>query len=176
MQWQELIVGIHLRIAQELERVLDGLTVEDLNQQPRPDCNSIGWLAWHLTRSQDRAIEELAGQEQVWTRYRWYSVFNRPPDPTDTGYGHSPEDVAAFRAPDGKTLFEYHMLVLEETKRYLSTVLSETDLEREFENPAIPRAPTVYARILGVINDNLQHVGQAAYVRGLLKGKGWSDR
>jgi len=65
MAWQQLIMDIFTRISEELERVLDGLTVDDLNQQPRPDCNSIGWLAWHLTRSQDRNMSEIAGEEQV---------------------------------------------------------------------------------------------------------------
>ena len=65
MEWQQLIGDIYIRISQELERALDGLTVDDLNQQPRPDCTSIGWLAWHLTRSQDRAIEDLMEKEQI---------------------------------------------------------------------------------------------------------------
>ena len=33
--------------------------------------------------------------------------------------------------------------------------------------------PTVGVRIVSVLSDNLQHVGQVAYLRGLLKGKGW---
>jgi len=54
MEWQQLITDIYKRILQELEHALDGLTVDDLNQQPHPNCNSIGWLTWHLTRAQDR--------------------------------------------------------------------------------------------------------------------------
>ena len=34
---------------------------------------------------------------------------------------------------------------------------------------------TVRRRLLGIISEGLQHVGQAAYVRGLLKGKGWPE-
>jgi len=45
MEWQQLIMDLFLRISQELARVLDGLTVYDLNQRPSSDCNSIGWLA-----------------------------------------------------------------------------------------------------------------------------------
>ncbi len=176
MEWQQLITDIFTRISLELERVLEGLTVDDLNQRPSADCNSIGWLAWHLTRSHDRNITELAGEEQLWIKDNWHAKFNRAPDPTDTGTGHSSEDVAAFRSPDSKTLLEYHRAVLELAKRYISGTLSETELKRESASPTFGNVATVRRRLVGVVNDGLQHAGQAAYVRGLLKGKGWLGR
>ena len=176
MEWQQLITDIFMRISQELERVLDGLTVDDLNQIPRADCNSVGWLAWHLTRSQDRNIGEVMGEEQLWIKDGWHAKFNRAPDPSETGFGHSSEDAAAFRSPDGKTLLVYHGAVLERSKDYISSKLSETELARESKSPTLATVNTVRVRLVGVINDSLQHVGQAAYVRGLLKGKGWLGR
>ncbi len=176
MEWQQLIMDLFLRISQELERVLDGLTVDDLNQIPRADCNSIGWLAWHLTRSQDRNVGEVMGEEQLWIKDGWHAKFNRAPDPSETGFGHSSEDAAAFRSPDGKTLLAYHRAVLERSKDYIGSKLSETELTRESKSLTLATVNTVHARLVGVINDNLQHVGQAAYVRCLLKGKGWLGR
>ncbi len=175
MKWQQLIAEIYTEISRELERALDGLTTDDLNQQPHSDCNSVGWLAWHLTRCQDVANEDLVGEEQLWLKEKWYAMFNRAADSTDTGYGHSSEDVSAFRAPDSKTLLKYHHSVLEKTLHYINVELTEADLEREFQNPTFPDINTVRNMLVGVISDNLQHVGQIAYVRGLLKGKGWSD-
>lgn len=175
IKWQRLITDIYECILAELETALDGLTVDDLNQRPRPDCNCIGWLVWHLTRVQDTVVEDLMGEEQLWIKDNWHTKFSRIPDPTDTGEGHSLEELEAFRSPDSDTLLEYHLAVLKHTKRYLTDKLSETDLKREFENPTYPTIPTVSACLVGVINDNLQHVGQVAYIRGLLKGKGWSD-
>ena len=176
MEWQQLITDIFVRISQELEKVLDGLTVDELNQSPAPGCNSIGWLAWHLTRSQDRAVEDLMGEEQIWVKDKWYAKFNRAPDTTDTGFGHRWEEQAAFRSPDSKTLLEYNSAVLEQTKRYINNNLSETDLERKFENPTYPNIAAVRPRLIGVINDSMQHIGQATYVRGMLKGQGWYGR
>ena len=63
MKWQQFVMEEFLRIEDELGQALKGLTVEDLNLQPAPDCNSIGWLAWHLTRSHDRNMSELMGEE-----------------------------------------------------------------------------------------------------------------
>ena len=171
MEWQQLIVDIFERISQALGRALEGLTLDDLNQQLRPDCNSIGWLTWHLTRAQDRAISDLMEEEQLWIKDEWYVKFNRSADPQDFGLGHTSEDLAAFNSPDMMTLLGYHQAVLERTKRYLSN-LSETELDREIDHP---KFPTVEVRLVAVISDNLQHAGQVAYVHGLLKGKGWLD-
>ena len=176
MEWQQLIMDLFLRISQELERVLEGLTVDDLNQIPRADCNSVGWLAWHLTRSQDRNVGEVMGEEQLWIKGSWHAKFNRAPDPSETGFGHSSEDAAAFRSPDSKTLLAYHGAVLERSKDYISSKLSETELARESKSLTLATVNPVRVRLVGVINDSLQHVGQAAYVRGFLKGKGWLRR
>ena len=172
MEWQQLIIDTYGRIAKVLERALDGLIVDDLNQQPHPDCNSIGWLAWHLTRWQDRRVAELMDEEQIWIKGNWYAKFNRPPNPTDTGKDHSSEDLMSFKSPDVRILLEYHRTVLERTQRYISN-LTPTDLRREVDDPT---SQTVGARLVGIISDNLQHAGQVAYVRGLLKGKGWLGR
>ena len=72
MKWQDFIMDIYLRISRELEFVLDGLTIDDLNQRPSHDCSSIGWLAWHLTRGQDKCTSDLLGKEQLWITDKWY--------------------------------------------------------------------------------------------------------
>ena len=172
MEWPQLITDIYERIAQILEKALDGLTQEDLNQQPHPDSNSIGWLTWHLTRVQDNRIAGFMGKEQLWIKDGWHTRFNRPPDPADIGMGHSSEDVAAFKSPNVNVLLEYHRTVLEQTKQYFVT-LSMTDLDRPSDVPKGQPPMTVGARLVGILSDGLQHAGQVAYLRGLFKGKGW---
>ncbi|MFC1919115.1 DinB family protein [Chloroflexota bacterium] len=176
MKWQQLVIDIYERISQELETLLDGLTVDDLNQQPAPRCNSIGWLTWHLTRCQDMVTAELLGGEQLWSKDNWCSKFNRALDPIDTGIGHSVEDIVAFRSPDASTLLDYHRAVLEQSKYYLTCKLSETELNREFGTPASPMIPNVRTSLMRLINDNVQHLGQVNYIRGMLKGWGWLGR
>jgi hypothetical protein len=176
MKWQQLIIDIFERILQELETALDGLTIDDLNRQPSPDCNSIGWLTWHLTRCQDRTTAELLGEEQLWIKDNYYAKFNRTPDPEDAGIGVTLEDVVAFRSPDALTLLEYHRAVLEQSKRYISGKLSEIELNREFDNPRNLTITNVRTRLMRLINDNMQHLGQVNFVRGMLKGWGWLGR
>ena len=175
-KWQQLTIDIFERILHELEAALDELTIDDLNQQPRPDCNSIGWLTWHLTRVQDWAAAELLGEEQLWIKDNYYAKFNRTPDPEDAGIGDTLEDVVAFRSPDALTLLEYHRAVLRQSKRYITSKLSETELNREFDNPKYPTITNVRTSLMRLINDNMQHLGQVNYVRGMLKGWGWLGR
>ena len=121
-------------------------------------------------------MSEVAGMDQLWTSDGWHTRFNLPPNPAETGYGHNTEEATAFRAPDSNTLLEYHQAILERIQDYIYNTLSETELKRESYSPTFDTTNPVRRRIAGVISDGLQHVGQAAYVRGLLKGKGWLGR
>jgi len=172
MEWSDLLIDGYERILGSLERTLKELTEDDLNWQPRPDCNSIGWLIWHLTRLQDDHVAALMKEEQLWTRDGWHARFNRPPDSKDRGFGDSQEQVAAFRSPDVETMLSYHRAVLERSKGYFLT-LSNADLARELDETWYKPVPTVGVRLISVLADSLQHAGQAAYVRGLRQGKGW---
>jgi len=58
MKWQDLIIEAYGRVLQALERALEGLSPDDLTQQPDPNCNSMGWLVWHLTRGQDAMLPD----------------------------------------------------------------------------------------------------------------------
>ena len=172
MEWHDLMVDAYGRIPEIMERVLDGLSEEDLNWQPKPDCNSIGWLAWHLTRVQDDHIASLMGEEQLWVKDGWHARFNRPAEVKDMGFGHTPEDLAAFRAPGTDILLGYHREVVARSQAFFPT-LSQTDLDRELNEPRFQPLPTVGVRIVSVLGDNLEHAGQMAYIRGLRQGKGW---
>ncbi len=172
MKWQELIIDGYGRVLEVLDKALSGLAQDDLNQQPHPDCNSMGWLTWHLTRVQDDHIANLMEEDQLWVRDGWHAKFNRAPEPKDIGFGHSSEDVATFKSPDIETMLGYHRAVMERSKRYIST-LSTADLKRELNEPWFQPLPTVGVRLVSIMSDNLQHAGQVAYLRGLLKGTGW---
>lgn len=172
MEWYDLLNDGYGRVLGFLEHVLEGLTQDDLNWQPSQGCNSIGWLAWHLTRQQDAQISSLMGEEQLWIIDKWYVKFNRPQDSDDSGFGHTPEQVSAFKPPDTETLLGYHRSVLERSKRYFHT-LSKTDLDRGLNEPMFQPLPTVGVRLVSIMDDSLLHAGQAAYVRGLRQGKGW---
>ena len=172
MEWQDLLADGYGRIPEFMENMLSGLNQDDLNWQPREDCNSIGWLCWHLTRQQDAQIAALMGEEQLWVKDGWHAKFNRDLDAQDSGFGHTPEQVAVFQSPDARTLLDYQRAAVEQSKRYFQT-LSEADLDRELDEPWFQPLPTVGVRLVSIMEDSMLHVGQAAYIRGLRQGKGW---
>ena len=176
MTWHEMIMDIFDRIAAQMAQVLEDLTPKQLNRQPARDANTIGWLTWHLTRSHDRNMSELMGLEQIWISEGWYARFNCNPNPSETGYHHTAREMKAFKAPDSLTIIEYHRSVLERIKDYIANHLEEAVLEQEMYSPTFNSSRPTYRVITGVINDALQHVGQAAYVRGLITKHGWLGR
>ena len=171
MECRDLVVDGFNRVVESLRMTLVGLSAEQLAFRPAEHANSIGWLAWHLTRVQDDHISELAGQSQAWVADGWHARFGRPADPHDTGFGHAPSDVATLR-PDGpEVLIDYHLAVHQRSLEYLAHV-SGADLDRVVDtnwNPPV----TAGVRLVSVVDDCAQHVGQMAYIRGLVEGRKW---
>ena len=162
----QLLIDGFDRIRQVVVRTVAGLSPEQLGYAPAPGANPVGWLVWHLTRVQDDHVAEVAGIEQVWTRDGWYERFGLPLDPSETGYGHRPEQVGAVRVPSAQLLIDYHQAVCEQSRQYLAG-LSESDLARVVDESWDPPV-TLGVRLVSVLSDDLQHAGQAGYLTGLL--------
>lgn len=151
------------RITELYVDVADGLDSEQLRQRIQGG-NPIGWLLWHLARVQDHHISGLADGPQVWEQ--WQDRFGLPNDTDDIGYGHTSEQVDAIQITDPQLLLDYHHEVTLATARYLVTV-DEEELEREVDQRWDPPV-TAGVRLVSIQGDCLQHLGQAAYVKGLL--------
>jgi hypothetical protein len=82
----------------------------------------------------------------------------------DSGYGHSPAEVAKVRAPVELLAGYYHALH-EMTLTFVAGVTA-ADLERIVDRNWDPPV-TASARIVSIIDDCAQHLGQAAYVLGI---------
>lgn len=154
------------RIVESGTAVVGGLSDEQLAHRPAPDANSIAWLVWHLARVQDDHLADVAGREQVWTAQGFVDRFDLPFDVGATGYGHDAEAVGRVRAP-ADLLAAYLTAVHDQTLDFLGTV-GEGDLDRVVDDAWDPPV-TLGARLVSVVEDDAQHVGQAAYVRGLLR-------
>jgi uncharacterized damage-inducible protein DinB len=153
------------RIREVVFEVLDGLSPAQLAYREGSEANSIAWLVWHLSRIQDDHVCAVAGREQIWVADGWAERFGLDLDVRDTGYGHNPDQVAAVKA-DAELLSDYHQAVYENTADYLKS-LTSGDLDRVVDrrwNPPV----TLGVRLVSVVADDLQHAGQAAFVRGLL--------
>ena len=165
MESREILIDAFGRIRELSHMSCQGATAAALVYRPDPGANSIAWLVWHLTRVQDDHVAEILGRSQAWID-GWAERFGMDPVPGNTGYGHGPDEVAAIRPDDSGVLIEYHDAVADATVEYLRTVdASEQDriIDDSYDPPV-----SVGVRLVSVISDNLQHAGQARYLRGIV--------
>jgi uncharacterized damage-inducible protein DinB len=153
------------RVRGVVHAVVEDLTPEELATRLGGKANSIAWLVWHLTRVQDDHVAAIEGVEQAWTASGWATRFGLALDVSDTGYGHGPREVEAVKA-DAELLVGYHDAVYTNTMRFLAN-LADADLHRVVDDNWDPPV-TMGVRLVSVVDDDMQHAGQAAFVRGLL--------
>jgi hypothetical protein len=166
MNVNDLLKDGYGRLPDLVRSAVEGLTPADLRWTPDPQANPIGWLVWHLSRVQDSSVAELSGNQQVYATGRWAPRFGLESDPHDTGYDHTIEQVGAVRPESAEALVEYYDAVHERTLALLDEV-TEADLDRVVDERWDPPV-TLGVRLISVLDDDLQHAGQAAYLRGLL--------
>jgi uncharacterized damage-inducible protein DinB len=162
----EAFIELFGRVAEHVRGVVDGLTPDDLAWSPAPGANSIGWLVWHLTRVQDDHIADLLGEEQLWTTGPWAARFGLTPDPDNTGYGHTAADVEAVRPENAEALVSYYDAVAARTEAFLDRLTAD-ELDRVVDERWDPPV-SMGVRLVSIADDDIQHAGQAAYLRGLL--------
>jgi len=168
----ELINQVYIeafeRIGQLVHHAVKDLSEHELAFRPEAHGNSIAWLVWHLARVQDSHLAELRDAEEVWTAgaRSWQQKFDLPFEASATGYGHSSEEVDMVQASSA-LLVGYYDAVQKATHHYLSQ-LRAGDYTRVVD-PSWDPPVTLLMRLVSVISDDLQHVGQAMYVRGLLE-------
>ena len=166
MDARDILVEGLGRLPEEVHDAVRGLTPAQLRWAPAAGANSIGWLIWHLTRVQDSHLAELIDGEQVYLTGNWAPRFGLKPDPSDTGYGHSAGEITAVIPESAQALADYYGAVHERTLSYVRG-LTAADLDRVVDKRWDPPV-TLGVRLVSVIDDDAQHAGQAAYVRGLL--------
>ncbi|MFE2580793.1 DUF664 domain-containing protein [Streptomyces sp. NPDC059378] len=167
MHAKDVLIDAYGRIREEVHSVVEGLDPDDLHARPGPEANSVAWLVWHLTRVQDDHLADAFGLEQVWLSQEWEKRFGLDLPRLDTGYGHTSAQVAKVRVDSGLLLTGYYDAVHEQSLTALRGVAAK-DLEQVVDTRWDPPV-TLGVRLISVLSDDLQHVGQAAYVRGLLQ-------
>ncbi|MEV6135451.1 DUF664 domain-containing protein [Nocardia sp. NPDC051990] len=162
----ELLVDAFGRVRENVHGAVAGLGQDELAIRIDPDANSIAWLIWHLTRVQDDHIADVAGLEQVWTAAGWATRFDLPFVDEATGYGHRATEVAELGGISAELLLGYYDAVHAQTLDYVSG-LTDADLPRIVDTRWDPPV-TLGVRLVSVVDDDIQHSGQAAFIRGVL--------
>jgi hypothetical protein len=164
----DLLVDALGRIRETVSDTIYGLTPAQLAYQIDSDANPISWLIWHLTRIQDDHLAAAFGVPQVWSAGGWATRFGLPARSMETGYGHDRFQVATIAGAvySAALLGDYHEATYQQTVKLVSGV-ADADLDRVIDKSWHPPV-TLGVRLVSVINDDMQHVGQAAFLRGIL--------
>lgn len=162
---RELLRDLFTRQVEHVDELTENLTDDVAYYRPTPEANTITWLIWHTARMQDAQVCDIAGMEQVWFRDGWVDRFGLDLPRDAHGYGHTPDEVAKVRAP-AALLAGYYHAVHKLSLEYVASV-SEDELARVIDKRWTPPV-TASARLVSIIDDAAQHLGQAAYIRGLV--------
>lgn len=165
MQPADILLEALDRVTATVQETVTGLDAAALLWRPDPEANPIGWLVWHLARIRDDHVCGIAGWDQTWTLEGWAPRFGLPVDDEHIGYEHTTEQVDALVPPDAETLLGYHDRVAHRTRGYVESLTGD-DLDRVVDTSFAP-VVTAGVRLVSVVDDGLQHAGQAAYLRGL---------
>ena len=161
---RELLRDSFTRLIEHVDDLTDGLTDAVAYYRPTSQANTIAWLIWHSARIQDAQLCDIAGIEQMWFRDGWVDRFALDLPRDAHGYGHTPDDVAKVRA-SAQLLAGYYHAVHKVSLEYIASISSD-ELARVVDERWTPPV-TASARLVSIIDDAAQHLGQAAYLRGI---------
>ncbi|WP_319437143.1 mycothiol transferase [Mycobacterium sp. RTGN5] len=163
---RELLRDSFARIIEHVNNLTDALTDEVSFFRPTATANSIAWLIWHSARIQDAQLADIAGTDQVWFAGGWVDRFGLDLPRDAHGYGQTPDEVGKVRAP-ADLLAGYYHAVHKVTLEYIASVTTD-ELARVVDTNWDPPV-TASMRLVSIIDDCAQHLGQAAYVRGIAR-------
>jgi hypothetical protein len=163
---RELLRDSFTRLIEHVDGITDDLSDEVSFFRPTPQANSICWLIWHSARIQDAQLAHIAAVDQVWFSGGWVDRFALDLPRDAHGYGHTAEEVGKVRAP-ADLLAGYSHAVHKMTLEYVAGITGD-ELARVVDenwNPPV----TASVRLVSIIDDCAQHLGQAAYIRGMAR-------
>ena len=152
----------------KLKQTVGGLTPEELLWQPDPESNHILWTVWHMARVSDRwANQTVLAGEELWTSEGWAGRMGMPAE--RYGRGETPDQVRDFPSVDIGLVLEYfdraHASLLA-----MIDGLESSDLARDVYAAYRDESLNI-GWILGhILAEESQHLGQVAYIRGMIKG------
>ncbi|SEA14057.1 DinB superfamily protein [Bowdeniella nasicola] len=149
----------------EAARALPTCSPEQLNAHPLGHDNSIAWLLWHTGREIDVQTAALSGTEEVWNAQGFRDRLDLAAAGDDIGYGHSAAEARSIHTADQAGLVDYLAAATASLIEYASS-LSDEDFDEIIDtswDPPVTRG----TRLVSIVDDAAQHVGQAAYLAGM---------
>ena len=152
-----------------LKKAVNGLTPAELRWQPTLASNPIAWIVWHMARVEDRWVNRvLSGGVELWISEGWHKKFGMTEEAH--GYGETMEQVRAMPDLAMFELLAYFDAVRKSTLAHLERMTPE---QLAATYPHSRRKGITGAWILGhILVEESQHLGQVAFIRGMIHGQG----
>lgn len=160
----EILDDAASRPAQAALQLRDRLTAESLNARLGEQDNSVAWLLWHTGREIDVQLAALSGIEEVWAAGGFAERTGIGAAGEGIGYGHTPEQARAIRTEDAGPLLAYLVAATDALRAYIRAL--DVDALDEVIDSAGDPPVTRGVRLVSIIDDAAQHVGQAAFALG----------
>lgn len=164
MNATEILLDSFGRLPRLVHAVVDDADDALLTYRVDPGANTVAWLVWHLSRGMSAQLAHAAGTDDVWTSQGWSDRFGLPFGARATGYGMSADEVAQVRA-SADLLAGYFDAAHAAGAEYIGS-LTDADLDRVVDTRWDPPV-TLGVRLVSIVDDCVQHAGQAAFVRGV---------
>lgn len=148
----------------DLWKKVDGLTKEEIRWQPSLGSNDIQWNVWHMIRVEDTWVNKrLKSEEEIWITNGWYKRFGMKT--TDHGARQSTDEVRSIPTLKMEELKEYFLEVRKSTLEFVQQ-MDQNQLEKVYTENG-----KTGAWIIGhLLVEESQHLGQIAYIRGIIRG------
>ena len=164
MDAKELILRSLEQSQEYLTKALEGLSQEEVAWRPGPECNSIAFILWHMTRVEDFFVNRvIRREEELYEAESWQDKLGTPIKVAQ----YTVEEISAWPVPPLELLQAYAMAVRERTLALLRSM--PVDKLSELARP--DRPPDTIGAILGRMSTETSlHIGQIAYLRGVQRG------
>ena len=163
---KESIISAVQEYYEALKKALNGLDKHELHWKPNLESNNIIFLVWHMSLVEDNLINKVLGRkEKIWISKDYYKKY--PSLKNETGYGFNLSQLKDFPMINIKWLMGYFEQVRNTTNKMIKN-FTEQDLHNNFQfGSKKVKGFWVLGRL---IVEESQHLGQIAYIRGMLKG------
>ena len=166
MDFRDILKSQMSEYLEYLELALEGLTQEERRFQSAPGTNHIDFIVWHMARVEDTLFNRaILRRPDIWERDGWGERLGIAEE--GNGYQFSAEQAADLPEFSIDDLMKYYRSVRVEFNEYIDS-LTEGDLDN-LPNPRRPEYP-VGETLKHIVVEEAQHVGQIAYIRGIMRG------
>jgi len=139
------------------------LNAEQLAWKPAPNTNPIGFLFWHLIRTEDNMINGIQGKPTIWESEKWNEKLGM--DARAQGTGFEEPDVDKVAALPLSEVIAYAERVTGSIEDYIKS-LDDAGLDRA-PNPERPRWTVGMMLRNFVIAHGWWHLGEIKYLKGM---------